>query len=179
MRSFSPDLTRIWPCIACLCLAFSLTGPDSAAAQEGTAQFGTVETARAGLLESAAILQSEARSRAADASNRPAAPPDRLDMEDPFLFELELFAADAMRLSLALAEQGGPEDLRCIFRGMSGDAEAWRRRLDSAANAGAQARAYAEINRLMAQALEIAPMASQSAGTGSDASSAPATCPAR
>lgn len=126
------------------------------------------------LAESAQILKAEAETRAARAASRPAAPPERLDVEDPFLFELELFAADAMRLARSIDESGGAEDLRCIFRGMSGDAEAQIHRLESAENAGAQARAYREISRLMGHALTIAPQAL----ADDSASTAPPSCAA-
>ena len=109
------------------------------------------------LAESAAILRDEARNRAATAAQTPAAPAQRLGVEDPFRFELEMFAADAMRLSRQIDAEGGPQDLRCIFRGMSADAEARLDALDAAGDAGAQARIYREVAALMNDAALIAP----------------------
>ncbi|WP_300527803.1 hypothetical protein [Maricaulis sp.] len=111
----------------------------------------------------ASELRGEAQMRAGDAASRPAAPADPIDIEDPFYFELEQFSVDAMRLSRALTETGGPEDLQCIFRGMSRDAEARLGALNEADSAGEQARIYRAIADLMRDASEIAPAADDGA----------------
>jgi len=113
--------------------------------------------------EFAIDLRGEAQMRASDAASRPAAPADRIDIEDPFYFELEQFAADAMRLSRAISDTGGAEDLQCIFRGMSRDAEARLGALNAADSAGEQARIYRAIADLMRDASEIAPAADDGA----------------
>lgn len=105
----------------------------------------------------AAELQSEAYSRASIAARMPAADAQPLDIEDPFYFELEQFAADAMRLSRLLADHGGPQDLQCIFRGMSADAEARLEALNAAERQSEQARIYRAIADLMRDASEIGP----------------------
>ena len=113
--------------------------------------------------ECANDLRGEAQIRASDAASRPAAPADRIDIEDPFYFELEQFSVDAMRLSRALGDTGGPEDLQCIFRGMSRDMEARLGALNEADSAGEQARIYRAIADLMRDASEIAPAADDGA----------------
>jgi hypothetical protein len=162
---------RLFSCCLVIGAALTLSTP-AQADQNDTRSALTAPVAM--LAESAEILKAEAELRAARAASRPAAPPERLDVEDPFLFELELFAADAMRLARSIDEAGGAEDLPCIFRGMSGDAEAQLQQLESAENAGAQARAYREISRLMGDALTIAPQALEEAA----ASSGPPSCAA-
>jgi hypothetical protein len=108
--------------------------------------------------EIADTLREEARARAELAATRPAAPATPLDIEDPFFFELEQFSADAMRLSRAIDEAGGPLDLRCIFRGMSNDAATRLDALNSVETAAEQARVYRAIVDLMRDAVEIAPI---------------------
>jgi len=105
----------------------------------------------------AADLQQEARERASDSARRAAAPADPLDIEDPFYFELEQFSVDALRLSRSLAENDGPQDLQCIFRGISADAAARVEALHEAESAGDQAHIYAALADLMRDAAEIAP----------------------
>lgn len=102
-------------------------------------------------------LHLEATLRANDAAARPAAPADPLDIEDPFFFELEQFAVDALRLSRLLRDNNGPGDLQCIFRGISNDASARIDALNDAESAGAQARIYRQLAALMNDAAAIAP----------------------
>lgn len=102
-------------------------------------------------------LHAEALSRAGLAASTPAAPAEPLDIEDPFYFEMEAFAADALHLSRVIAANAGPEDLQCIFRGMSADAEMQLEDLNAAERRSDQARIYRAIAGLMRDATEIAP----------------------
>jgi hypothetical protein len=112
--------------------------------------------------EFAETLRTEASVRADWSASRPAAPASPLDIEDPFMFELEQFSADAMRLSRAIDDAGGPMDLRCIFRGMSNDAASRLEALNEAETAADQARIYRAIVNLMRDAVEIAPVVDHS-----------------
>ena len=107
--------------------------------------------------EFAGELRSQATQRAQLAATTPAAPAQPLDIEDPFYFELEQFAVDAMRLSVAVAQANGPEDLQCIFRGISNDASERLEALNMAESAGEQARIYRTIADLLRDAQEIVP----------------------
>ncbi|WP_412545383.1 hypothetical protein [Maricaulis sp. MIT060901] len=107
--------------------------------------------------EFAADLREQADERAVLAASTPAAPAQPLDIEDPFYFELEQFSVDAMRLSRAIAQADGPQDLQCIFRGMSEDAADRLEALNEADSSGDQARIYRNLSALLRDAEEIAP----------------------
>lgn len=128
------------------------------------------------LAEQARHIADQAQQRADFAADRPAAPAAMIGLDDPLQLDLDRFSADAMRLSRAIDEAGGPIDLRCIFRGMSGDAASRLDALNAAATAADQARIYHEISALMHDAAEIAP-----AADGEDLPvtlGPPGTCPA-
>ncbi len=105
----------------------------------------------------AADLREQADERAVIAASTPAAPAQPLDIEDPFFFELEQFSVDAMRLSRAIAQADGPQDLQCIFRGMSEDAADRLEALNDADSSADQARIYRNLSALLRDAEEIAP----------------------
>jgi hypothetical protein len=128
------------------------------------------------LAERANQLREQAQIRAQHAAQRPAAPAEALDLDDPFLVGLEQFSADAMRLSRAIDAAGGPIDLRCIFRGMSGDSASRLEALIDAASAADQARVYRTLDDLMRDAAEIAPAADDT--ELARAMTVPLTCPA-
>ncbi|WP_417477680.1 hypothetical protein [Maricaulis sp.] len=130
----------------------------------------------ADLAETARQIATEAQARADYAAARPAAPAAGIELGDPLLYELDQFSADAMRLSRAIDEAGGPIDLRCIFRGMSGDAASRLEALNAAETSADQARVYHEISALMHDAAEIAPAADGEALP--DTVGPPGTCPA-
>lgn len=128
------------------------------------------------LAEAARSIADEAQQRADFAAERPGAPAAMIELDDPLQFDLDRFSADAMRLSRAIDAAGGPIDLRCIFRGMAGDAASRLEALNEAQTAADQARIYREISALMHDAAEIAP-----AADGEDlpvSSGPPGTCPA-
>ena len=110
----------------------------------------------ADLVALAQRLHGEAQVRAQDMARSPAAPVDALPPQDSFLTDLSEFALDTHRLSRAVDESGGPMDLRCIFRGMSEDAEHRAALLSEPATRADHARVYLEIARLTGQAAEIA-----------------------
>ncbi|WP_300541903.1 hypothetical protein [Maricaulis sp.] len=123
--------------------------------------------------EFAQRLGAQATARSQAAAQRPAAPAQPLDIEDPFAFELEQFAVEALLMSRRIDEAGGPVDLRCIFRGMSEDAGSRMDALNSAETAAEQAHVYAGLADLMRDAAEIAPAVDSDtdlAGTGIQAS---------
>jgi len=138
-------------------------------------------TAQAGpgsdLAEFAQRLGTEATARSREAALRPAAPAAPLDIEDPYSFELDQFATEALMLSRQIDAAGGPIDLRCIFRGMSRDTEARIEAINAAETAAEQAHIYAGLADLMRDAAEIAP----AVDTDADLSDVnlPASCPAR
>lgn len=101
-------------------------------------------------------LQAQAQARAQDMARSPAAPVEALPPQDAFLTDLSEFALEAHRLSRAVDESGGPMDLRCIFRGMSEDAELRANLLSEPATRADHARVYQEVARLTGQAAEIA-----------------------
>lgn len=111
------------------------------------------------LADAAHHIADQAQQRADFAAARPGAPAAMIELDDPLQFDLDQFSADAMRLSRAIDEAGGPIDLRCIFRGMSGDAASRLEALNAATTAADQARIYHEISALMHDAAEIAPAA--------------------
>lgn len=105
----------------------------------------------------AAALRDEAQARADALAAAPAAP--AVDADETFVVRVEEFSAAAAMLSRRIEDANGPQDLRCIFRGMSADAGA---RLDDFAEAQTQAdtaRVYLEYVYLFNQAAEIAPEA--------------------
>lgn len=109
--------------------------------------------------EVAAELRDEAQARADALSAAPAAPAPEMDSADPFLTGVDEFAAGAALLSRRIEEGGGPQDLRCIFRGMSADAAERMAHFETAETQADLARTYLEYVYLMNQAAEIAPEA--------------------
>ncbi len=104
----------------------------------------------------AAPIAEEAERRAEALRHNPAAPGAPFAADDPLLTELDEFALAARTLSRAIEANGGPEDLKCIFLGMSRDAPARIAQIEAAASRADQSRAYAEIARLARQAERIA-----------------------
>jgi len=101
-------------------------------------------------------LQNTARERAGRLAQTPAAPASPLELNDPVLTQLTEFALAAHQLSRAVETSGGPMDLRCIFRGMSEDANRHLLDLSEPASHADHARTYTEVARLTSQAAEIA-----------------------
>lgn len=102
------------------------------------------------------MLNQTAQSRAEALTQNPAAPSPAAEFSDPVLTGLTEFALAAHQLSRAVEHSGGPMDLRCIFRGMSEDANRHLEALSQDALRADHARTYREIARLTAQAGDIA-----------------------
>lgn len=81
----------------------------------------------------------------------------------PFFAALDDFAADAMALSDALRVAEAPADLPCIFRGISEDARARGADLAAAETESARRTAMVGLRVLLADAIELAPMAAAEA----------------
>lgn len=109
-----------------------------------------------GVEQLAGAIAQEAAHRAQTLARAPAAPAVTPPVGDPLLADLNDFALQALALSRAIEERGGPQDLRCIFRGMGRDVAARIEALETAADRAAQARAYRDIEYLTRQAQEIA-----------------------
>ncbi|WP_421792589.1 hypothetical protein [Hyphobacterium sp.] len=99
--------------------------------------------------------------RIADAQNQPASTAMQADADDPLLTGLGEFSRLAMRLSLQMEAEDGPEDLRCIYRGMAQDALNHRTTLETATFQAEQLTAYSDIRYLMDHARQIGPIADQ------------------
>ena len=104
----------------------------------------------------AGLIAAEAHARAEAYRSAPAAPAEAPPPGDRLLTQLTDFALAARALSREIEETGGPQDLRCIFRGMSGDVEDRVATLDAAETRADMSRAYSEIARLAEQAERIA-----------------------
>ena len=107
----------------------------------------------------AAVLRDEAQARADALAASPAAPAPEFDSADAFVTGVDEFAAAAAILSRDIEQAGGPQDLRCIFRGMSADASARLDHFSEAQTRADLARVYLEYVYLFGQAAEIAPEA--------------------
>lgn len=110
-------------------------------------------------------VAAEAERRAEALRHNPAAPAVPFELGDPLLTELDEFALAALTLSRAIEAEGGPEDLKCIFLGMSRDAPARIAEVEAAETRADQSRAYAEIARLTRQAERIAAEPDAQVGT--------------
>jgi hypothetical protein len=104
----------------------------------------------------AAAIAQEAAVRAHALARAPAAPAFAPPAGDPLLADLNDFALRSLALSREIEARGGPQDLRCIFRGMGHDVAARIEALVAAPDRAAQSRAYREIEYLARQARDIA-----------------------
>jgi hypothetical protein len=104
----------------------------------------------------AGAIAQEAAVRAHALARAPAAPAFAPPPGDPLLADLNDFALHALSLSREIEARGGPQDLRCIFRGMGRDVAVRIEALETAPDRAAQSRAYREIEYLARQAEDIA-----------------------
>ncbi len=104
----------------------------------------------------AAAIAQEAAVRAHALARAPAAPAFAPPAGDALLADLNEFALHALALSRDIEARGGPQDLRCIFRGIGRDVAARIEALETAPDRAAQSRAYREIEYLARQARDIA-----------------------
>lgn len=112
------------------------------------------ETAR--VQELADVVVTEAAVRAHALARAPAAPAVAPPAGDPLLADLNDLAVQLLTMSRAIETRGGPEDLRCIFRGMGRDVAVQINALEAAPDRAAQSRVYRAIETLARQAGEIA-----------------------
>ncbi|WP_394693989.1 hypothetical protein [Hyphobacterium sp.] len=109
----------------------------------------------------AAELQSEARERLVVAQSYPAQLAPAVTADDALYSGLNAFSAQAMRLSLAMERRNGPEDLRCIFRGMAQDALLRQQALNAAEIRADRIQVFTDLEYLLQHAAEIGPIADQ------------------
>lgn len=110
----------------------------------------------ASVIRLAETIGPEAQRRAERLARAPGAAAEAPASDDAFVIALQDFALETHRLSRTLESRGGPIDLRCIFRGMSEDAENRATLLSEPQTRADQARVYLEIVRLAGQAAQIA-----------------------
>jgi hypothetical protein len=113
------------------------------------------------------------------ANARPALKPQPLT--PTLVTDLQRFGLAASRLSLEIDARGGPEDLKCIFRGMAEETGKQLAAVSSAATGAQQAMALSRLSLMLSDAARIAPAADGPAAqkqTAADSSSAAAnSCP--
>lgn len=104
-------------------------------------------------------LQTGVQARAATARAYPAQTAPEFTSGDPLHSGLSELSALAMQLSLSMERRNGPEDLRCIYRGMAQDALDQRQALSDAEIRADRLQIYADLAYLLEHAAEIGPMA--------------------
>jgi hypothetical protein len=109
----------------------------------------------------AADLQTEVQARIADAQAHPAQSASQLAPGDTLYNGLGELSARAMQLSLSMERRNGPEDLRCIYRGMAQDALDQRQALSNAEIRSDRIHVYTNLAYLLDHAAEIGPIADQ------------------
>ena len=155
------------------CLALALFAP-LAPAQAGPQEAQRLQTQAALLLDNARISLDTALSAPA------LAPPD---LSPAFVAGLQAFGLAASRLSLEIENAGGPQDMRCIFRGMAEETGAQLDAMMLAHTGADQAAALERIVSMLDDAKLVARAAALSLQAASE-TDAPATditigsCPA-
>ncbi len=109
----------------------------------------------------AAELQTRVEARLETAANFPAQRAPEFGPSNELYVGLAEFSAQAMRLSLDMEARQGPEDLRCIFRGMAQDALDHRRALATAEIAADNIGTYRDLLYLLGHAEGVGPIADQ------------------
>ncbi|WP_420431160.1 hypothetical protein [Hyphobacterium sp.] len=110
---------------------------------------------------SAETLAVIVNARATIARTYPAQAAPYLSANDTLATGLSSLSGQAMALSLRMEETNGPEDLRCIYRGMAQDALLHIDRLAKAELRADRLAVYADIGYLLQHAQEIGPLADQ------------------
>jgi len=121
----------------------------------------------------ASELQTEVEERLLVAQSYPAQSAPEITPEDRLHVGLGELSARAMILSLSMERRNGPEDLRCIYRGMAEDALDHRLGLSNAEVRADRIEAYVDLSYLLDHAAEIGPVSDQNeidAFTGVDPS---------
>jgi hypothetical protein len=110
----------------------------------------------------ASELQSDVQERRVVAEAYPAQRAPDVAADDTLFSGLSAFSAQAMRLSLVMERRSGPEDLRCIYRGMAQDALTHRQALVNAEIRADRIQVFNDLEYLLQHATEIGPIADQS-----------------
>ena len=93
--------------------------------------------------------------------------------------DLQRFGLATSRLSVEIDQRGGPTDLRCIFRGMSEEADKQLTAAAVAKTGADQAQAYTRLTHMLKDAVDIAPAVGGLPPKQTGAAKASATqCPA-
>jgi hypothetical protein len=95
------------------------------------------------------------------AQQNPAQTAPPLGPDDPLVGGLSDMSRQAMGLSLQMEQTNGPEDMRCIYRGMARDALDQAERLSAAELRADRLAVYADIDYLLEHARQIGPLADQ------------------
>lgn len=109
----------------------------------------------------ASELQTEAQARLATAQSYPAQSAPEVSADDALYSGLNAFSTQAMRLSLEMERRNGPEDLRCIYRGMAQDALAHQQALAAAEIRADRIQVFIDLEYLLQHAAEIGPITDQ------------------
>lgn len=109
----------------------------------------------------AAQLQTPVQDQLNTARNMPAQSAPDLEDDDPVLLGLSELSRRAMRLSISMEARNGPEDLRCIYRGMAQDALVHQRALADAETRADRIVIYTDIRYLLDHATEMGRFADQ------------------
>jgi hypothetical protein len=109
----------------------------------------------------AAQLQTPVQNRLDTARTRPAEMAPELAYTDPVVLGLSELSRKAMRLSLSMEARSGPEDLRCIYRGMAQDALVHQRALIDSEFRADRIVIYTDIQYLLDHAAEMGRFADQ------------------
>ena len=117
---------------------------------------GAAAHAQDDLAQLAGQIKREAEHRASYFRHNPTAPAAEMQPADSLLVDISEFALLTHRLSAQIERNGGPTDLKCIFKGMSEDSQARIDALDQARTRAEMARAFDEIVYLANQAETIA-----------------------
>jgi len=86
--------------------------------------------------------------------------------------DLQRFGLSTSRLSLEIDANGGPADLRCIFRGMAEETGKQLTAASVATTGAQQAAALSRLSHMLSDAVEIAPAANAPAAQKQTAASA-------
>ncbi|GJL97434.1 MAG: hypothetical protein DHS20C06_12510 [Hyphobacterium sp.] len=106
-------------------------------------------------------LQTPVQERLDTARTMPAQAAPDLAEHDPVMLGLSELSRKAMRLSLSMESRNGPEDLRCIYRGMAQDALIHHRALTEAEIRADRIVIYTDIQYLLGHAAEMGRFADQ------------------
>ena len=109
----------------------------------------------------ASELQIEVEERLLISQSYPAQTAPDIASDDILQIGLNELSAHALGLSLSIENRSGPEDLRCIYRGMAQDALEHRQELLIGEIRADRIRAYVDLSYLLDHATEVGPLSDQ------------------